>query len=135
MHHELKVKFTITDFADLPEDFARVAGIVPTKTWLCGDVVRPGVLKRHDSNGLYVGSGEPPSASLDEHMAALAAKLVPHLDALTVACKGCFVELAVIVYLSANSEQSLPAIHFDPDILAMLNALGAAIDVDLYVFD
>ncbi len=130
MNHEIKLSLIITGFEESPGEITQTVGIVPTQTWLKGELIDNRAIVKHKENGWRLSSGIK-EGTFEDHLGSLFSILKPSLDKVITVCKKYHGELFCALYMSEGSEDSLPAIHFDKSTISLLSQLG--IEVDLYI--
>jgi hypothetical protein len=114
-----------------PDRVTALLGLRPRHTWRAGDQRGKFPLLRHVNNGWMLGSELPVTSGLSEHMEALLGRLSP-VWAVAVALGEQFhAEFSFAVYCYGGDR---PAIHFDPETIRHAAELGAALDLDLYIY-
>jgi len=129
MRAEIEVRYTLFGAELLPDAITAATGLLPTRTWRKGDLVRPNLLRCHEESGWSIHSQVSESDDL-----------IPHIDNVLQKLRGCWskmvelgrqyeAELACIIYCY---EAQAPAMHFEPGMLSEVAELNAAIDIDFY---
>jgi hypothetical protein len=97
----------------------------------------PHSTRRYEQDGWVLSIGPEPldestQASLPAQVRALRETLGPVTEELRdiIAQLGLASELSCVLYVRGSDR---PSLHFDQDVLNWLTALGAEIDIDLYV--
>jgi hypothetical protein len=124
---ETRLFFTVTGSTLDPDEITRITGLQPAKIWHIGDTIGKGG-RKYKENGWKLDSGLERSKSLDDHLAALLAKIEPVLAALSKLDASYYKELACVIEAYCAN----PGMHFDRNMITLLAQLGAEIDIDLY---
>ncbi len=130
MESEIYAYFMLTGMEFDPDEVTTKVSINPTETWRKGDLINLRGTRRHQENGWSVYSKIEKSADLEEHINSVLEQLHAGWIPLLELCKCYAAEIACVIYYRRGS---VPAIHFDPDIIAQAAKLNAEIDVDFYV--
>lgn len=130
MESEIYAYFMLTGMEFDPDEVTTKVSINPTETWRKGDLINTRGTRRHKENGWSVYSKIEKSADLEEHINSVLEQLQAGWIPLLELCKCYAAEIACVIYYRRGS---VPAIHFDPDIVAQAAKLNAEIDVDFYV--
>lgn len=114
-----------------PDAVTAATGITPTKGWRVGDVAyvtgRRTVYRK--TNGWRVQSDPSMSKDLDDHVLWVLGRLEAGWTALSILGRQYDAVLQCVI---DTAEWTGPAMGFDPDVIARLAELHAAIDVDYY---
>lgn len=129
-NNEISVAFTLTDFDCDPEEITARVGITPTKTWIMGDFINKKKTIKYEYNGWKVHSKLDKEADLESHIISVLAQLKPGWQSLVKISQSYYTEISCAIYL--YSDNQLPAIHFNQEILQQIAELNAEIDIDLY---
>lgn len=133
MNYKIFVAFMLTRFKCAPEEITAKIGITPSETWQTGDFVnKKKPFMRHQSNGWQLDSQLEKTAELEDHIQSVLQQLKPSWQSLIEISVDCYVEISCAIYL--YSDNQLPAIHFNKEIVQQFAALNADIDIDLYNF-
>lgn len=95
-----------------------------------GKLQRGGIRKKH--NGWRLNSKLEKSAELEYHIKSVLEQLQVGWLPLVELCSQYYAEIAGVIYYWNGS---VPAIHFDKNIMQQVAELNAEIDVDLYVLE
>jgi hypothetical protein len=109
------------------EDIAKAIDIEPDLTWKIGDL-RPKTTIKEKTNGWMVQSNLPKEASLELHIENLLGRLQPVAPKLFQLSIEAEVQLSCVAY-----DASPPALFFEKEVIAQISALGATLDIDLYI--
>jgi hypothetical protein len=129
MEVEIAVSLTLTGAALDPQQLTAWTGLLPSRTWMAGELIREGALLRYEHSGWSIRSGLPHSRSLEDHVDALLRRLKPGWDTLLGLCQRYDAEVACAVYSYGGAR---PAIHLRKDQCRRLSELNASLDVDVY---
>jgi hypothetical protein len=137
--HKIRVYLALYEFTETPEALTTYLDLQPDRTFRTGD--RVGFLRNRDVrkfNGWIIESGLPwevddLSDAFKEHVEAVLKRIEPSLERFAEVAQRSYCELAVVLELEAMV-QGLPSIAFDKESLAVLAAISANIDFDMYVF-
>jgi len=132
MNYKIFVAFQLIDFECDPEEITARVGITPTETWRIGDFVTKKRAMRHESNGWQLDSQLEKTAELNAHIESILEQLKPSWQLFREISIECYVEISCAIYL--YSDNLLPAIHFNKEIVQQFAELNADIDIDLYNF-
>lgn len=124
----LEVSFNITGFTCTPEEVTARLGVTPSRVWRTGDAVGSSAIRRK-FNGWLVQSTVETQMNLEEHVHWLLEHLPQDLSGLTEISPEWHAELACSVYVHDQT----PAMALDSESLKRLAALGAGLDIDIYV--
>ncbi|MCU0544308.1 MAG: DUF4279 domain-containing protein [Oscillatoriaceae cyanobacterium Prado104] len=130
MESEIYAYFMLTGMEFDPDEVTAKVSIKPTEIWRKGDPINSRGTMRHQENGWTVYSQIEKSADLEEHINSVFEQLQAGWVPLVELCKCYAAEIACVIYYRSGS---VPAIHFDRDIVDRAAKLNAEIDVDLYV--
>ncbi len=127
---ELKISaaLTLTGFDCDPEEITKILGILPTKTWIVGDLIGRTILHRKE-NAWVLKSQLQKNADLESHIKDVLARLQPSWQKVVELCSKYDSEISCVIY---SVESQGEAIHFDKEILKSVFELNAEIDVDYY---
>lgn len=134
MANETRASFIITWNGPIETDeVSRATGLSFSKSWREGEPTMPGVQIRHKNNGCELTSGVDDDKDLEEHLAAIAAKLEPYAATIaeTIESMGLDAEVSCVVYFEPGSEDSFPAIHASAPSQRVFGTVGAALDIDV----
>jgi Domain of unknown function (DUF4279) len=113
-----------------PNQVTSMLGIIPTKTWLRGDI------KNHRTNavheyGCWKICTDESGASLEKHVELLMRKISIHNETIVSFAdeKSCEIELSVIVKVTEDS----PDISLSRAAIKWLCGLKASLDIDTYL--
>lgn len=130
MESEIYAYFMLTGIELDPDEVTAKLSINPTESWRKGDLINARGTRRHKENGWSVYSKIEKSADLEEHINSVLEQLQAGWIPLLELCKCYAAEIACVIYYRRGS---IPAIHFDRDIVAQAAKLNAEIDVDFYI--
>jgi hypothetical protein len=123
--------FRVIGFACSPDELSNAIGLQPTRTWNEGDLVTSRSTRRQKSSGWELASGLAKEATPDQHASRLLDRLGPAADSL----KRMPVEASVLSIVLEIHGGDRPPLGLSRENVARLAALGAELDIDLYVFD
>jgi hypothetical protein len=130
MKSEISVTFTLTGLNFKPDDITNKLGIIPTKTWLVGDLINPKTLLKRKENGWSLQSElELNNYELEDHLKNVLEKLHSQSNLLKELCLKNYGELSCIVYAIGEER---PSIHLDQELIQKIHQLNCEIDIDLY---
>ncbi len=130
MNYKIFVAFMLMGFESAPEEITEKVGITPSETWKTGDFVTKKSVMRHQSNGWQLNSQLEKTAELEDHIQSVLEQLKPSWQSFIEISIDCYVEISCAIYL--YSDNQLPAIHFNKEIVQQIAELNADIDIDLY---
>lgn len=133
MANRIRVDLRIVNFPVDPSEITRDSGIVPTRTWLKGELINPKAIVKHKGNGWELSSGISQSAEFADHVEALVKLIQPHSEELRKICSQYYAELSCALYMHLN--ESTPWIHFNRPTLELFAYIGVEVDFDTYIFD
>lgn len=119
----------ITGLTKDPRVVSEALRVMPTRTWLVGDLVSPpATARRRTSNGWLLASGCPPGASLSDHFEALLVALssLPKEPIELTSAADVEIRCAITDYAG-----QVPLI-VPPDIARLASRLGARIYLSYY---
>lgn len=128
----VKIAFTLTGQGVEPEWITESLGVQPTSTWRLGEqVARTSIQRKHD--GWRLSTEEVETVDLPGQVRRLLVQLEPHIDAIRRLCdtKELEAELNCIVYVN----DAFPVLHFDSDVVELIQRLKAEIDLDIMFLD
>ena len=128
-HTDMQVEFALHEFPCSPEVITRALGITPTAVWSQGDAIPPSSVRRKSNGWLLRSEASPRVVDLEPHVKWLLSKLPSSLDVLKEGCATWYAEISVIV----NLRDGAPVLHLPSELLGQVAALGASLDVDVYV--
>src|SRR4051812_16363497 len=117
----------IRDFACPPDEITVRLGIVPSLSWSEGDHI-PNPARPNPTSGWRLQSPLPDRHDLEVHALWLLDRAPPRIDLAGLTSRWS-VGLSFAVYVSGRT----PAMFFQNATLARIVALGATLDIDLYV--
>lgn len=119
----------VTDFDSDASRISELLEVEPTRTWKKGQQIARSALASVE-NGWELASDSNDPLSVEAHLLDLLDRLPPKSVArLRKACPGCEVQLSITIEV----ESETPAVNFTPESLRRLAAIGASLDIDLYV--
>ena len=117
-----------------PEEMEAGAGLAADISWAKGDAHR-GSKRRHKFNGIVFESElDRENAEPDEHIEALLRRLGSNASQISKLADDDRVESARF-WLYWDTTGGNPGLSFSPETLQSVAALGATLDLDIYVFD
>jgi len=129
MAFEISVDFILVGIDLDPNVITDKLGIIPTKTFLAGDLIQPKASPRWKRNGWMLESKIEKSAELEEHINSVFEQLQPGWYKLKDICQIYEALIDCVVY----TYEYIPAICFDKDIVQKAAELNAKIDVDIII--
>jgi hypothetical protein len=123
--------FRVLGFACSHDELSGALGVQPTRTWKHGDLVTSRSTRRQKASGWEVASGLSQHATPHQHASRLLDRLAPAADSL----RQMRVEASVLSIVIEVHGGDRPPIGLSRENVARLAALGAQLDIDLYVFD
>jgi hypothetical protein len=130
MNYKIFVAFMLIGFECDPEEITARVGITPTETWRTGDFVTKKAVMKHKSNGWQLDSKLEQTAELEDHIKSVLEQLKPSWQSLIEISIDCYVEISCAIHL--YSDNQLPAIHFNKEMVQEFAELNTDIDIDLY---
>ena len=125
--NKLYVRIKILSSEYTPNKITEIVGLEADRVWNAGDL-RPNTIIREPMHGWVLNSHAAENASLMEHVSELLAKLEPAAIKIKTLSEKCDIEFSCIIY-----DDSVPSLFFDKAIISQICALGAALDIDLYI--
>ena len=120
----LKVLSKLKNAAEL----SQLIGFECDTSWIMGEPRVKGATIKHDKNGWILNSGCPDSTPLEEQLIALLNRLQPAATELRQIAQAHEVELSCVLYSDIR-----PELNFSSEIIQRAAAVGASLDVDLYL--
>jgi hypothetical protein len=117
----------ILEFDCPPEDITTRLGVVPVKSWAKGEL--DSASRAREQSGWRIESLIDAGHDLELHALWLLDRLPPHVDLSEITSRW-VIQLVFIVEV----QDETPGMAFQPATLSRISALGAALDIDLYVF-
>lgn len=127
MSIETIVRLKITSAEHDPTFISNIIGIPYDRCWRIGDL-RPKTTIHEKANGWILGSGLSKTTSLEEHLKTLLLRVMPSQDRLLNLLADDQIEISCVIYAD-----SPPALNFEKKIISDISALGASLDIDLYL--
>jgi hypothetical protein len=124
---EIIVELKITSDVLEPNMISELAGFQFDTFWTKGDF-RPGTKILESNHGCCINSGLPRSASLRLQLDSLFKRISSFRGRIRGLKARCEVEVSCVIYATLQ-----PELWFSADVVASVAALGAALDVDLYI--
>lgn len=109
------------------EEITVFTGLKPDRTWKIGDL-RPKTIIKEKQNGWLIQSLLSKEESLESHVENLLNRLRPFASKLLELSTKVEIQFSCVAY-----DVSPPALFFKKDIIAQISALGASLDIDLYI--
>ncbi|WP_018015514.1 DUF4279 domain-containing protein [Teredinibacter turnerae] len=116
-----------------PDEVTKLLGIEPTSIRRKGSRI-PGKVPVDNSWELCTEQVVGEYIDVYEMSAEIVSQLIPLQDLIIEAIEkfNLSPRLQVVLWFSANSEQSTPAIGFEKEIVAFLGRVGVLVDIDTY---
>jgi uncharacterized protein DUF4279 len=129
MNHEVLTRLRIFSDRLLPEEITARVGLEPDMAVAKG-TYHGGKTIAAKRTEWQIESGLDRAEPLDRHVLLLLQKLAPLAEAIRSlsASSACEVTFSCVVYADA-----VPALYFEPQWIADIAKLGAALDIDLYL--
>lgn len=127
MPGETYVRLKIISRSLSPEEMGAAVGIPCDKSWRAGDK-RRGTIIIEKENGWVIDSNSRKDAELSSQLAELLKKVQPYGAELRALSMNNTVEVSCVIYAD-----SAPALYFEKDMIGAIAALGASLDIDLYI--
>jgi len=127
MTQETIVRLKITSEVHEPDTISEILGLSCDRGWKIGDM-RSKTTIREKINGWILGSGLEKTVPLDEQIEALLKRLEPLRENIASLLPDINIEVSCVIY-----SESTPALNFDRGTVASISALGASLDIDLYL--
>jgi hypothetical protein len=121
------VRLKITSATHDPDYISGVLGVPCERGWRIGEN-RPKTTIKEKMNGWILNSGLENTAPLEDQIKSLLKRVEPLRARMRQHLVGDLTELSCVIYAD-----SPPALNFDVDVIANIAALGASLDIDLYV--
>jgi len=125
---ETIVRLKIRSMDHTPEDITALLKLEPSKVWRIGEARVPGLAIMEKQNIWLLDSGLTRAHDLDGHLHALLDRISSCHAELTELSKCNSVEVSAVLYTNER-----PAIYFDPSMIGTFGAIGASLDIDLYI--
>lgn len=110
-------------------ELVQALGVVPDKQWGIGDTREKTSIRRKE-NGWEIVSALPLSAGIEEHINALLLRAEAAAEAFNLLGEDACVLLSCAVYC-----ESVPALFLSAEVVKRLAAIGAGLDLDVYVLE
>ena len=121
------VRLKILSESRTPESIENLLGLPADSCWHVGDK-RAKTTIIENVNGWVLNSGLPETDSLEHQCKALLTKLKDCGDRVKSLSVEDTVVVSCVIYSSAQ-----PALYFDGSVIAQIAALGADLDLDVYI--
>ena len=121
------ISFIITGY-DKPNNLTDILGVIPSKTWMKGDLKIKNCLIKHKSNGWELSLKKSNIIDIDTLLKKLISdlnKIKNKINKINKIKK----EFKVVIYYT----KSVPSIFYDLEIISFLNDINATIDHDIYL--
>jgi hypothetical protein len=125
--NEVMVSLNLTSKERLPEEVSVLTGLRQTKMWRAGDVIE-GATRLYSCNGWSLESGLGSGADLESHILFLIKTIRPAIMALKELSENWDIELDCSVY----AKSYVSPLYFNREVVQVLAAIGAQVDIDLY---
>ena len=128
MINEIKVSVKIHGFNDSPSRISEILGLVPTMSWLKGEVVHPRAINTFKENGWVISvHGDGEDVSIEKLAMELFDVLSESLPSFCDLPRNVCIEFSVVAYV----KQDIPELFIPSEIVQKLGEIGAEIDIDL----
>ncbi len=130
MTNEGKVYFSLYGIDFNPNEATRRLGLEPTS------IFRQALPRPKHSHWNYSSDRiENDIIDIYEMSSKLVAQLIPRAETIFALKQQFKLEavLQVVLWITTDETKSTPAIGFEPEVIAFLNAVGASIDIDTYL--
>src|SRR5690606_33976148 len=124
---EVFVRLVITSDSGNPKQISKEVGLNCDRGWTQGDLIK-GTTRHTRNHGWVLDSSLPSSASLAEQSTALLRRVEMVKDAIRCSSHYHSVTFSCVIYSNRR-----PAIIFENEVLRGITALGATLDVDVYI--
>ncbi len=133
MRSEIKMHFTLTGHGVAPDTITELVGIRPSETRREGERISKTIKMLMKCNYWHISSSLPLDAPFTDHVSAILAIVYPKRQEIVAACKrhSLDAELTSVIYIYGGDR---PGMYFERDEVEQITALGAAIDLDIYIF-
>jgi len=128
MPNETIVRLRILTNLHQPGEVSKLIGISCDASWKKGEPRTKGATIKHVKNAWILNSGCPASTPLDDQLIALLDRLKPALTEIRNLGPENEIELSCVLY-----SDTTPALNFSPAIIQAVAAMGASLDIDLYL--
>jgi hypothetical protein len=125
---EIRIEFRVTGLKKPLDDILKKLPVPPDRVHKKGEQRGKTVLT-HKEDWFVYSATDTRTVPFDQAISTLVEKLYPMRQAFKKACGEHRAQLSCIFYFDSSHR---PYIHFPPDVLAKLDDMGAAIDIDLY---
>ena len=127
--NEAEVYFALRGDDFDPDVITHIVGIQPTSTRRKGTPAPKCAVWK-----ISLGKVEGEIIDVYELSSALVSKLLPYQDRIAMEKEelGLDAVLQVVLWITTDESKKTPAIGFDSQVIAFLNAVGAGIDIDTY---
>ena|SRR5688572_24537227 len=122
---DIKLRLVLTSATLSPQEISSRARITPSMTWKTGEPVHPRATNLHKENGCVV-------EVVDTALSAAAKRLMAQVKGQSATLAG-LVDVAVELSCVVNVRGAVPELHLEPDVVAFVASIKAALDVDVYV--
>jgi hypothetical protein len=133
MTSEVKATFSLTGFNFSPDKITSMLGISPTHTWRIGEPLKKNIAVKRKHNGWCISTNPENTLDLSKHVRALVDLLQPYIQRINKICHKYHAdaEVSCVVY----TDEIMPIIHFEKDLVLQIATLGADIDIDIIVLE
>lgn len=131
--HKIKVDFRIVGNDFSPDQVSVVSGLKPSKSFLKGDKISQTSSLKYKENIWILESSSDSSLDMESYFIDLQNKITPHIEKFEVICKKYYCEFSCSFYLQVGSEDSIPSVHLNREIISFIEKLNAEVDIDIYV--
>jgi hypothetical protein len=121
------VRLKITSATHDPEYISEALGVSCERGWRIGEN-RPNTIIKEKMNGWILNSGLEGAQPLDDQIKSLLKRVEPLRSRMKERLGGDLIELSCVIYAD-----SPPALNFESEVIGSIAALGASLDIDLYV--
>lgn len=127
MENRIFVRLKIVSEKIISEEIDALVGLKSSRSWKIGDY-RGKTKIKENNNGWVLNSGLGEEESLESHIESLLKLLEPKADLIRKISDENMVEFSCAIY-----SKETPALNFDRSVIGQISALGASLDVDLYL--
>ncbi len=121
--------FYVFDFDCEAADITSAIGTAPTRTWLAGERIGRST-RLEKSNGWCLETGTDDSDP-EVHLKWLFSHLPPSLGSLLAVASHWTAQVSLVVEMADQT----PSFNLSQETIRKLNALGARLDVDMYIVE
>ncbi len=123
--------FSVTgDF--LPSELSALLAMQPERAWRAGEM-RPDERTRYTESCWSSARVDADVEYIDRQLATLVSRFLPHIDTLVAFRASHNVEYTIEVVPTMSAAEGAPGLFFSKDVIAFCHAVGAQIDVDMYL--